>query len=415
MKRKKHFKRILNIALCLTLIMGISLLYSDALSTVFAENYLEVYRLYNPNTGEHFYTTNYAEYESLQNYGWQDEGIGWYAVNHGSPVYRLYNPNAQGGDHYYTMNKIEADWLISQGWSIDNNWAPAFYSYGNTNLYVAYNPNAQSGAHNYTTNQGEQQFLLQSGWMFGEVAWKVCAPGSGYVARITVDNDVTTDGGGEGNNPGSYRWEYADRSFDPSDLSGQTPEVDYSADVTLNGSGEDYSVHFVIAGSEEKSGQIGVALHYQAGNDYRYGQGRINVTNINFPTNSNSHGQQYYSVNTSAPTIKNGQKVRLQVKYYSSGYMQTFVDGKLVGQYSTRLTPTSTSSLHPVGWDTSTHKNRYILHFVSDTKCTVSNVKVLRKGTDVTKYGDTDPYGFNKSSYSLNGTLASHDGAAAIY
>ena len=41
--------------------------------------------------------------------------------------------------------------------------------------------------------------------------------------------------------------------------------------------------------------------------------------------------------------------------------------------------------------------------------------KVLRKGTDVTKYGDTVPYGFNKSSYSLNGTLASHDGAAAIY
>ncbi len=63
-----------------------------------------VYRLYNPNSGEHFYTTNFYEGNSLKNVGWLDEGIGWQAANSGAPVYRLYNPNVKGGDHYYTLS-----------------------------------------------------------------------------------------------------------------------------------------------------------------------------------------------------------------------------------------------------------------------------------------------------------------------
>lgn len=133
----------------------------------------EVYRLYNPNTGEHFYTKNYAEKLNLQNVGWRDEGLGWISSSSGTPVYRLYNPHASGGDHYYTKSKYEAQQLVNKGWRWDNNGAPAFYSNGSKNLYVAYNPNAKSGAHNYTTSAYEQNSLLKKGWKYGAVAWKV--------------------------------------------------------------------------------------------------------------------------------------------------------------------------------------------------------------------------------------------------
>ncbi|MCW2281196.1 hypothetical protein [Lactococcus lactis] len=131
-----------------------------------------VYRLYNKFTGEHFYTENAYEKDVLANKGWRYEGIGWQTANSGTPVYRVYNPNAKGGDHYYTMSRYEAQSLVNKGWRWDNNGKAAFYSAGNTNLYVAYNPNAQSGAHNYTTNTYEQNSLLGKGWRYGKVAWK---------------------------------------------------------------------------------------------------------------------------------------------------------------------------------------------------------------------------------------------------
>ncbi|MCT0450002.1 hypothetical protein EFK69_12910, partial [Lactococcus lactis subsp. lactis] len=109
-----------------------------------------VYRLYNKNTGEHFYTESAYEKQSLKNAGWNDEGLGWNSATSGTPVYRVYNPNVGGGDHYYTMSKYEAQSLVNVGWRWDNNGKAAFYSGGSVNLYVAYNPNANSGSHNYT-------------------------------------------------------------------------------------------------------------------------------------------------------------------------------------------------------------------------------------------------------------------------
>lgn len=137
----------------------------------------DVYRLYNSNTGEHFYTKNTYERSSLIQNGWNSEGIGWYGASSGKPVYRVYNPNSRGGDHYYTMSHYEAQSLVNKGWRWDNNGAPAFYSAGNTKLYVSYNPNAQSGSHNYTTSSYEQNSLLQNGWKYGSVSFYVSKPG----------------------------------------------------------------------------------------------------------------------------------------------------------------------------------------------------------------------------------------------
>ncbi|MCR5582061.1 MAG: leucine-rich repeat protein, partial [Eggerthellaceae bacterium] len=71
-------------------------------------------RLYNPNSGEHFYTASAEERDGLVALGWQYEGSGWVAPETSdTPVYRLYNPN--GGDHHYTMSAEERDWLVSLG------------------------------------------------------------------------------------------------------------------------------------------------------------------------------------------------------------------------------------------------------------------------------------------------------------
>lgn len=153
-------------------VLGIGTIASVNQTKASADSTMPVYRLYNHNTGEHFYTKNQAEQQQLSTHGWNYEGIGWYSATNGAPVYRVYNPNSVGGDHYYTMSKYEAQSLVSKGWKWDDKGQAVFYSAGNSNLYVAYNPNAQSGSHNYTSNTFEQKSLLSKGWTYGKVAWK---------------------------------------------------------------------------------------------------------------------------------------------------------------------------------------------------------------------------------------------------
>lgn len=128
-----------------------------------------IYRLYNPNSGEHFYTLNYLEEEYLSSIGWRYEGIGWYTPYvSNTPVYRMYNPNA--GDHHYTMNYNEVTWLVSLGWNYEG---ISWYSDDNrsTVLYRLYNPNAYSGAHHYTMNSVERDVLVNVGWNYEGIAW----------------------------------------------------------------------------------------------------------------------------------------------------------------------------------------------------------------------------------------------------
>lgn len=155
-----------------------------------------VYRLYNKNTGEHFYTKNAAERANLKRVGWRDEGLGWNSATSGKAVYRVYNPNAAGGDHYYTLSKYEAQSLVNKGWRWDNGGKAAFYSGGSTNLYVAYNPNAKSGSHNYTTSNFEQKSLLNGGWKYGAVAWKT-------MSSKDINGGSNSGGNSGGNNGGN--------------------------------------------------------------------------------------------------------------------------------------------------------------------------------------------------------------------
>lgn len=344
-----------------------------------------VYRLYNPNTGEHFYTAQLGEKNFLVKSGWLYEGSGWQMASAGDPVYRVYNPNAKGGDHYYTRNRKEASYLVGLGWRWDNNGEPVFVSNGETDLYVAYNANAQSGAHNYTTSKNEQDYLIKIGWMHPEVAWKAVSPGirEGHPGNRTAkaDENITGKGGAEASVPGSYRTIYSNKSFDYADLDHLEPTVAFSCDFSMNGNGkQDYETQFVIAGNGEASGQIGIELHYQAGNDALFKQGEINTTIINFPAGSGTQGEQYYSVTTVAPKIKDGQSVHLEVQYYEKGYMAAYVNDQLVGMYKTKLTT----------------YNRYILHNLCNTSNSIRNLRVEKNGVDVTSQGAP---GFDSTSY----------------
>lgn len=137
----------------------------------------EVFRLYNPNSGEHLYTTSRDETAALVPAGWKLEGIAWESPNSGDPVFRLFNPNAKGGDHHYTKNAEEIKALVGYGWKLDYDGNPVFYSSGDINVYVSYNPNAQSGAHMFTTDKNEQDHLQNNGWLHGAVAWTVAKDG----------------------------------------------------------------------------------------------------------------------------------------------------------------------------------------------------------------------------------------------
>lgn len=130
---------------------------------------IELSRIYNPNSGEHFYTQVTNEREKLVLLGWIYEGIGWSSPKSSkTPVYRVYNPNA--GDHHYTTSKKEYDWLKTKGWIQEG---VSFYSDDNKSVvvYRQYNPNAKAGAHNFTTSKNENDFLVGKGWIWEGYGW----------------------------------------------------------------------------------------------------------------------------------------------------------------------------------------------------------------------------------------------------
>ncbi|MBQ9277465.1 MAG: Ig-like domain-containing protein [Lachnospiraceae bacterium] len=130
---------------------------------------VDMHRLYNPNSGEHFYTASVSEKNTLVAAGWRYEGIGWKApVTSDTPVYRLYNKNA--GDHHYTRDVAERDKLVAAGWKYEG---IGWYSDDNEGvaLYRQYNPNAKAGSHNYTASKSENDKLVGLGWKGEGIGW----------------------------------------------------------------------------------------------------------------------------------------------------------------------------------------------------------------------------------------------------
>lgn len=135
-----------------------------------------VYRMYNPNTGEHFYTKDANERDTLEAVGWNYEADASFPTISASedgavPTYRVYNPNS--GLHHYTMDKNEALVLKSLGWNYEG---ISLYVYDKdsdkgTAEYRLYNP--YDGQHHWTVSAGERDALTAIGWNDEGIAWRV--------------------------------------------------------------------------------------------------------------------------------------------------------------------------------------------------------------------------------------------------
>lgn len=144
--------------------------YTKTFSVTNNSNNQVMLRLYNPNSGEHFYTSSGAERDALVKSGWKYEGEGWTApLNGGTPVYRLYNPVA--GDHHYTAAAAERDLLVKAGWKFEGVGWKSSTADNARPLYRLYNANAVTGSHHYTLSSTECNNLMRSGWAHEGTGW----------------------------------------------------------------------------------------------------------------------------------------------------------------------------------------------------------------------------------------------------
>ena len=110
----------------------------------------DMYRMYNRNSGEHFYTASTVERDSLVASGWRYEGIGWYSEDaiKDKPLYRQFNPNVNieaihnnSGSHNYTMSYDEHSFLVGAGWRGEG---VAWYAAGEGALLPNTDPSADA-------------------------------------------------------------------------------------------------------------------------------------------------------------------------------------------------------------------------------------------------------------------------------
>jgi hypothetical protein len=137
---------------------------------------LRFIRSYNPNADYHFFTTNTAEFNNAMAGGYLDEttdrpgfSLSMNPVPGGLAIYRLYN--VQTGRHYYTTSAGERDFLANiipvghpefgkVGWryELDEPFVYPTQQPGTTEIFRLYNVN--SGVHLYTENAGQKDAIL---------------------------------------------------------------------------------------------------------------------------------------------------------------------------------------------------------------------------------------------------------------
>ena len=132
-----------------------------------------MYRMYNPNSGEHFYTGSMEERKTLEAAGWKYEGVGFtFPATTGKPVYRLYD-KYNTAEHLYTMDEAEKEKLLAEGWVLEG---VAFNSGREDEVaqYRLHNPNAGIGAYHFTASSEERDMLISLGWEYQGIGFYTC-------------------------------------------------------------------------------------------------------------------------------------------------------------------------------------------------------------------------------------------------
>lgn len=145
-----------------------------------------IYQLFNPQSGEHFFTASKHEHSVLIKAGWLDEGVGWMApVRSKTPVYRL--SNRRTADHRFTTSRSARDQLRRAGWRYEG---IAWYSDDSKTLPVYKNRNgaAKISPYRFTLHKKTYRARAQKGWERKGVAWYAAAkpksPGRTYVYSL---------------------------------------------------------------------------------------------------------------------------------------------------------------------------------------------------------------------------------------
>lgn len=177
-----------NLAFLALLLLAITF---SAPSFAVAESGVTIWRLSNPYTGEHLFTTKKSEYDQRASEGWKAEGTGWEAPTSGDPVYRLYNPYT--GEHHYTQSQQESKSLQDLGWTYMGTVDQPPQSSGSgsdqnlsVKVYKVHHPG--TNGYVYTTDEGILPGFLDGGrWMLEGVydSWDevVFTPGAKYGVR----------------------------------------------------------------------------------------------------------------------------------------------------------------------------------------------------------------------------------------
>ena len=156
---------------------------AQSVTAIFTANYTGTlatrYRLYSPGTFEHLYTTDFNEYSVLPACcAWIPEGSiyklfqgpGMYGGIAAVPYYRLYNPFSY--QHHWTTDANEYNFLPNVGWvreGTDGYLLPSPVA-GALPLYRLY-LNAAGGLHLWTVDQNERNYLIaNAGWVDEGVA-----------------------------------------------------------------------------------------------------------------------------------------------------------------------------------------------------------------------------------------------------
>lgn len=161
-----------NLVSKISVLMGATLVLTTVLGVpVKAADEVSVFRAFNPTSGEHLYSKDQAEIDSLVlSASWNYEGVAWSGSAEGVNVYRVFNPIT--GEHHFTKDENEVNVLSGRGWKNEGAvWvAPASSPYP---VYRLFNSHAKRAvaAHHYTSSENERATLIRQGWNDEGVAW----------------------------------------------------------------------------------------------------------------------------------------------------------------------------------------------------------------------------------------------------
>lgn len=140
---------------------------SGTSSVVSTDNGVNIYRLFNPKSGEHLFTSDSHEYYVLgAGSEWDQEGLAWVApTKSDNQVARLFDKVE--GSHLYTTDQNEIDYLTKGNWIKDQ---MSFYSADSNGRKIYRLFDTVTGQHLLTTDENEKNVLTKGEWVLDETS-----------------------------------------------------------------------------------------------------------------------------------------------------------------------------------------------------------------------------------------------------